>query len=113
VMTIFQWTTLVVTCAALMWALSVFDRLIALESADSGGRHPGDRSARRNGIRAKGTPFQRGLARNRLFVKWLFQTPEWAQEIRTNQMLFQRFRFGSAIALTGFVAFGAGSFLHI
>jgi hypothetical protein len=62
---------------------------------------------------AKESSLRMGLIRNRLFVKWLFRTPEWANEIRIARSLFRRSRIGSAIAFMGFVSFGAGAFLHI
>ena len=112
-MTLFLWAMLAVTCAALMWALAAFDRLV-----DMGTAVPGDRTSGRKVERgvipgAKGSSFRNGLARNRLFVEWLFQTPEWAGEHRIARSLFRRFRIGSAIAFMGFVSFGAGAFLHI
>jgi hypothetical protein len=103
---------LVVTCAALMWALATFDRLIDIGSV--AGDRTGGRKVKKGVIPgAKGSSFGNGLVRNRLFVKWLFRTPPWAGEIRIARSLFRRFRIGSAIAFIGFVSFGAGVFLHI
>jgi hypothetical protein len=113
-MTLFLWTALVVTGVALMWALVAFDKLLDLGSAESRGRQAGDRLAKTGEIgSATESSFQKGLARNRLFVKWLFQTPGWAGELRIARNLFRRLRIGSAIALVGFVSFAAGVFLHI
>jgi hypothetical protein len=111
-MTLFLWAILVVTCAALMWALAAFDRLIDIGSV--AGDRTGGRKVKRGVIPgAKGSSFRKGLARNRLFVKWLFRTPEWANEFRITRGLFRRFRIGSAIAFIGLVSFAAGAFLHI
>ena len=97
-----------------MWALAAFDRLLDLGSADSHGRQAGGRLAKAGKIdSAPESSFQKGLARNRLFVKWLFQTPGWAGELRIARDLFRRLRIGSAMALVGFVSFAAGVFLHI
>ena len=113
-MTLFLWAMLAVTCAALMWALAAFDRLIDIGSAVAGDRRTGGRKVKRGVIPgAKGSSFRKGLARNRLFVEWLFRAPEWAGEFRIARSLFRRFRIGSAIAFIGFVSFGAGVFLHI
>jgi hypothetical protein len=112
-MTLFLWMALVVTCAGLMWALAAFDRLIDIGSVTDD-RGTGGRQAGRGVIPGvKRSSLRSGLDRNRLFVEWLFRTPEWAHEIRNAQGLFRRFRIGSAIAFVGFVLFGAGSFLHI
>ena len=112
-MTLFLWAMLAVTCAALMWALAAFDRLIDIGTGALGDR-TGGRKAETGVIpAAEGSSFRNGLARNRLFVEWLFQTPEWAGELRIARSLFRRFRIGSAIAFMGFVSFGAGAFLHI
>ena len=113
-MTVFLRAVLAATCAALMWALAAFDRLIDIGSAAAGDRKTGSREVKGRVIsRTKGSSFRNGMSRNRLFVKWLFQTPEWAGELRVTRSLFQRFRIGSAIAFVGFVSFGAGVFLHI
>jgi hypothetical protein len=112
-MTFCLWAVLAVTCAALMWALAAFDRLIDIGSV-AGDRRTGDRKVKTGVIPdAKGSSLRKGLARNRLFVKWLFRTPEWAGEFRITRSLLRRFRIGSAIAFIGFVTFGAGAFLHI
>jgi hypothetical protein len=112
-MTIFLWAMLVVTCAALMWALAAFDRLIEIGSV-AGGRRTGGPEVKRGVIPgAKGSSFWKGLTRNRLFVKWLFRTPAWAREFRIARSLFRRFRIGSGIAFMGFVSFGVGALLHI
>ncbi len=114
-MTLFLWAMLVMTCAALMWALAAFDRLIEIGASVAGDRRTGDRKVKRGVIpgATKGSSLRKGLVRNRLFVNWLFQTPEWAGEFRITRSLFRRFRIGSAIAFIGFVSFGAGAFLHI
>ena len=113
-MTLFLWAVLAVTCAALMWALAAFDRLIDIGSAAESARRTGGREVKLGVIpAAKGSSFRNGMSRNRLFVKWLFQTPEWAGELRITRSLFRRFRIGSAIAFVGSVSFGAGVFLHI
>jgi hypothetical protein len=112
-MTLFLWTMLTVTCAGLMWSLAAFDRLIDIGSV-AGNRRTGGREVGRGVISGwKGSSLRSGLDRNRLFVKWLFRTPEWAGEVRIARSLFRRFRIGSAIAFAGFVSFGAGSFLHV
>jgi hypothetical protein len=113
-MTFYLWATLVVTCAALTWALAAFDRLIDIGSAVADDRGSCGQEVKRGVIPgAKGSSFRKGLARNRLFVKWLLRTPEWAGEFRITRSLFRRFRIGSAIAFIGVVTFGAGVFLHI
>jgi hypothetical protein len=112
-MTLFLWAMLAVTCAALMWALAAFDRLIDLRAGAAGDRTGGRKVERGVTCGAKGSSFRNGLDRNRLYVEWLFQTPEWAGELRIARSLFRRFRIGSAIAFMGFVSFGAGAFLHI
>jgi hypothetical protein len=112
-MTIFLWTALVVTCAGLMWALAAFDRLIDIGTGAADDRAGGRKVERGVISGGKGTSFRNGLARNRLFVEWLFQTPEWAAGFRNTRSLFRRFRVGSAVAFIGFVSFAAGAFLHI
>ena len=112
-MTLFLWTALIVACVALMWALATFDRLVDIGSVAAGDQTGGRKSKRGVIPDAKESSFWKGLARNRLFVKWLFQTPEWAGELRIARSLFRRFRIGSAIAFIGFVSFGTGAFLHI
>jgi hypothetical protein len=112
-MTLFLWAALVVTCAGLMWALAAFDRLIDIETGAAGDRARGRKVERGVISGGKRSSFRNGLARNRLFVEWLFRTPEWAGEFRNTRSLFRRFRIGSAIAFMGFVSFGAGAFLHI
>lgn len=95
-----------------MWALGAFDGLIDVGSIELDDRPIGERKHETDAIRAAEPSFQNGLARNRRFVKWLFQTPAWAGEIRIARTLFRRFGIGSAIAFR-FVSFGAGAFLHI
>ena len=113
-MTLFLWAMLALTCAALMWALAAFDRLIEIGASVADNRMAGGREVERGAILgAKGSSFRNGLDRNRLFVKWLFRTPSWAGELRVTRRLFRRFRIGSAIAFIGFVTFGTGAFLHI
>jgi len=103
-MTLFLSTTLAVAGAALIWALGAFDRLIDVGAVEFvAGEIPMAR-----------VPFlQSGLARNRLFVKWLFQTPKWAGQNRVARSLLRRLRVGSVIAFVGFVAFAAAAFLGI
>ena len=112
-MTLFLWAMLAVTCAALMWALAAFDRLIDIGTGAAGNRTGGRKVERGVIPAAAGSSFRNGLARNRLFVEWLFQTPEWAGGFRNTRSLFRRFRIGSAVAFAGFVSFAAGAFLHI
>jgi hypothetical protein len=113
-MTFFLWAVLALTCAALMWALAAFDRLIDIGSEAAGDRRTGGRKVNSGVIPgAKGSSFRNGLDRNRLFVEWLFRAPEWASEFPIARILFRRFRIGSAIAFIGFVSFGAGVFLDI
>lgn len=113
-MTLSLWAVLAVTCTALMWALAAFDRLIDIGSAAAGDRRTGGEEIRRGVIPgAAGSSFRNGMSRNRLFMKWLFRTPGWASESRIARSFFRRFRIGAAIALMGFVSFGAGLFLHI
>jgi len=111
-MTLFLSTALALACAALMWALGAFDRLIDVGSAELEDRRIGERRLVTGAIR--GAPesfFHNGLARNRLLLKWLFQTPNWASEHPIARRLFWRLRVGSAIAFAGFVLFVAGVFL--
>ena len=113
-MTFFLWTVMAVTCAALMWSLAAFDRLIDIGSEAAGDRRTvGGETGRGVIPGGKGSSYRNGMGRNRLFVKWLFQTPAWAGEFRNARSLFRRFRIGSAVAFIGFVSFGAGLFLHI
>lgn len=113
-MTFSLWAVLAVTCAALMWALAAFDRLIDIGSAAAGDRRTGGEEIRRGVINgAMESSFRNGMSRNRLFVEWLFRTPEWASEFRIARSLFRRFRIGTAVAMMGFVSFGVGLFLHI
>jgi hypothetical protein len=113
-MTLFLSAALAVGCAALIWALGAFDRLIDVGSAELGDGRPGDQDLGTRETRAaQESPFRTALARNRLFVKWLFRTPSWANELQSRQRLFRRFRIGSAIALAGFVLFVAGAFLGL
>jgi hypothetical protein len=111
-MSLFLLTALAVACAALIWALGALDRLIDVGSAELDGRRIGGRKLVTGEIRgAPESLFQNGLARNRLLLKWLFQTPNWASEHRIARKLFRRLRVGSAIAFAGFVLFVAGVFL--
>ena len=110
-MTLFLWAMLAVTCAGLMWALAAFDRLINIGSV--AGDRTGGRLVARRIIPGSNGPSLSRLDRNRLFVKWLFRTPDWGGGPRNTRSLFRRFRFGSAIAFAGFVLFAAGAFLHI
>jgi hypothetical protein len=113
-MTLFLSAALALGCAALIWALGAFDRLIDVGSAELDGRRIGDQNlGTRESRGAQESSFQNALARNRLFVKWLFQTPNWANELRSGRRLFRRLRIGSAIALVGFVLFAAGAFLGL
>lgn len=114
-MTLFLSTPLAVGCAALIWALDAFDRLIDVGSAELDDRRIGDQNLGTRETRGaqQESSFQNALARNRLFVKWLFQTPNWANELRSGRRLFRRLRIGSAIALVGFVLFAAGAFLGL
>jgi hypothetical protein len=113
-MTLFLWAVLAAACAALMWALVAFDRLIDIGSAAAGDRKTGSREVKGRAISGtEGSSFRNGMSRNRLFMKWLFRTPGWAGDLRGTRSLFQRFRIGSAIAFVGFVSFGAGVFLHL
>ncbi len=113
-MTLFLSTALAVACAALIWALGAFDRLIDVGSVELDGRRIGERKVVTGEIHvAQELFFQSGLARNRLFVKWLFQTPKGAGEYRVARYLLRRLRVGSAIAFAGFVLFAAGAFLGI
>ena len=57
--------------------------------------------------------FQNAVARNRLFLKWLFQTPKWASEHQAARRLLRRLRVGFAIAFAGFVVFAVGALLGI
>ena len=103
-MTLFLWAVLAVTCAALMWALAAFDRLIDIGSDAADDRRTGGGEIKRGVIPgAKGSSFRNGMGRNELFLKWLFRTPGWAGEFRIARRLFRRFRIGAAIALLGFV----------
>jgi hypothetical protein len=111
-MSLFLSTALAVACAALIWALGALDRLIDVGSSELEDRPIGGRSLAAGEIR--GAPesfFQNGLARNRLLLRWLFQTPNWAGEHRIARRLFRRLRVGCAIAFAGFVLFVAGVFL--
>jgi hypothetical protein len=111
-MTLFLSTALAVACAALIWALGAFDRLIDVGSVELDDRRIGKRKVVTGEVHGAQEPFfQSGLARNRLFVKWLFQTPKWAGEYRVVRYLLRRLRVGSAIAFAGFVLFAAGAFL--
>jgi hypothetical protein len=103
-MTLTLSTTLAVAGAALIWALGAFDRLIDVRAVEfAAGEIPMAR-----------VPFLQGrLARNRLFVKWLFQTPKWAVQDRVARSLLRRLRVGSVIAFVGFVVFAASAFLGI
>lgn len=113
-MTLIPSAALAVACAALVWALGAFDRLISIGSAGLDGRRIGERKLVTGEIHgAQESFFQNGLARNRLFLKWLFQTPQWAGEHRIARRLLRRLRVGSAIAFDGFVLFAAGAFLGI
>jgi hypothetical protein len=111
-MTLFPSMALAVACAALIWALGAFDRLIEIGSAELDDRRIAGRRLVIGEVRdAPESFFQNGLARNRLFVRWLFQTPKWASEHRIARRLFRCLRVGSAIAFAGFVLFVAGAFL--
>lgn len=113
-MTLFPSLTLAVGCAALIWALGAFDRLIDVGSAELDDRRIGGRRLVTGEIRgARESFFHNAVARNRLFLKWLFQTPKWASEHRIARRLLQRLRVGSAIAFAGFVVFATGAFLGI
>ena len=101
-MTLFLSTTLAIAGAALIWALGAFDRLI-----DAGSVVAGEISM------AHGPFLQSRLARNRLFVKWLFQTPKWAGQDRVARSLLRRLRVGSVIAFAGFAVFAASALLGI
>jgi hypothetical protein len=82
-MTLFLSAALVVACAALIWALGAFDRLIEVGSAELDDRLIGGRRLVTGQVRgARESFFQNGVARNRLFLKRLFQTPKWASERR-------------------------------
>lgn len=101
-MTLFLSTTLAIAGAALIWALGAFDRLIGVGSVFA------------DEIPMTHIPFlQSRLARNRLFVKWLFQTPKWARQNRVARSLLRRLRVGSVIAFAGLVVFAAAAFLEI
>jgi hypothetical protein len=111
-MTPFLAAALAVASAALIWALGAFDRLIEVGSSESDDRRIGGRRLVTRETRgAPETFFRNGLARNRLFLKWLFQAPKWAREHRIARRLLRRLRVGSAIAFAGFVLFVAGIFL--
>ena len=113
-MTLFLSTTLAVAGAALVWALGAFDRLIDVGSVGFDGRRTGEREVVAGEIPMARVPLlQSGLARNRLFVKWLFQTPKWAGQNRVARSLLRRLRVGSVIAFAGFVAFAAAAVLGI
>jgi hypothetical protein len=113
-MTLFLSAALVVACTALIWALGAFDRLIEVGSAESGNARIGGRRLVTGEIRgARESFFRNGVARNRLFLKWLFQTPTWAGENRISRRLLRRLRLGSALAFAGFVVFAAGALLGI
>jgi hypothetical protein len=111
-MTLFLSTALAVACAALIWALGAFDRLIDVGSAELNDWRIGERKVVTSEIHgARESFFQSGLARNRLFVKWLFQTPKWVGEYLVARSLLRRLRVGFAIAFAVFVLFAAGAFL--
>jgi hypothetical protein len=111
-MTLFPSLALAVACAALIWALGAFDRLIDVGPAELDDRRIGGRRLVTGEIRgARESSLQKGVARNRLFLKWLFQTPKWASEHRIARRLLRRLRIGSAVAFAGFVVFAAGAFL--
>jgi hypothetical protein len=113
-MTLFLSTTLAVAGAALIWALGAFDRLIDVGSVELDGRGTGERKVVAGEIPMAPVPFlQSRLARNRLFVKWLFHAPKWASQDRVARSLLRRFRVGSVIAFAGFVVFVASAFLGI
>ena len=112
-MTPFLSTALAVGCAALIWALGAFDRLIGIETAELDDRRIDQDLGTRESRAAHESSFQNVLARNRLFVKWLFETPNWANELRSERRLFQRLRIGSAVALLAFVLFATGAFLGL
>ena len=111
-MTLFASAALAVACAALIWALGAFDRVIDVGSSDDG-RIAGRRLVTGEIRGARESFFQNAAARNRLFLQWLFQTPKWASENPVARRLLRRLRVGSAIALAGFVLFVAGAFLGI
>jgi hypothetical protein len=111
-MSLFLSAALAVACAALIWALGALDRLIDVGSTELADRRIGGRGLATGAIR--GAPesfFQNGLARNRLLLKWLFKTPNWAIENRIARRLFRRLRVGAAIAFAGFVLFVASVLL--
>lgn len=113
-MTPFLSTALAVGCSALIWALGAFDRLIDVGSAELDDRRISNQDLGTRETRAAHeSSFQNVLARNRLFVKWLFETPNWANELRSERRLFRRLRIGSAIALVAFVLFATGAFLGL
>jgi hypothetical protein len=113
-MTLFPSLALAVAGAALIWALGSFDRLIDVGSPEPDDRRIGARRLVAGEIRgSRESVFRGGLARNRLFLKWLFQAPEWASEHPIARSLLRRLRVGSAIAFAGFVVFAAGAFLGI
>lgn len=113
-MTLFLSTTLAVAGAAMIWALGAFDRLIDVGPVELDGRRPGKREVVAGESPMAHVPFlESGLARNRLFVKWLFQTPKWAEQDRVARSLLRRLRVGSVIAFAGLVAFAASAFLGI
>jgi hypothetical protein len=110
-MTLFPSAALGIGCAALIWALAAFDRLIEVGSAELDDRRIGERRLVTGEIRGvRESLFRNGLIRNRMFIQWLFQTPEWASEHTMARRLIRRFRVGSAIAFAGFVVFAAGAF---
>jgi len=112
-MNLFPSAALAAGCAALMLTLGALDRLIAIGSTELD-----DRLVRGRGFvtgkigSAPESFFQNGLARNRLLLKWLFQTPNWAIENRIARRLFRSLRVGAAIAFAGFILFVASVFLE-
>jgi hypothetical protein len=112
-MTLFPSAALAAACAALLWALGALDRLIDGGSAELDGRIGGGGLVKGEIHGARESLFRNGLARNRLVLKWLFQTPNWAMDHRIARRLLRRLRVGTAVALAGFVLFFAGVFLGI
>ena len=113
-MTLLMWTALIVTSASLMWALSAFDQLLEVASAELKALRIGEPDSEAEDIRGvRGKAFRRGLARNRLFVKWIFKTPCWARELPIARRLVRRLRVGSTIVFVGLGAFSVGVFLGV